>query len=69
MSPVLVGGFFTTEPPGIFLIALISSGVYSDVKTSQIVHFRLACGFKTSLVAQTVKASAYKVGDPGSIPG
>ena len=25
--------------------------------------------FWTSLVAQTVKASAYKVGDPGSIPG
>ena len=24
---------------------------------------------RTSLVAQTVKASAYKVGDPGSIPG
>ena len=52
----------------IFLIALISSGVYSDVKTSQIVHFKLACEFKTSLVADTVKASAYKVGDPGSIP-
>ena len=25
--------------------------------------------FKTSLVAQTVKASAYNAGDPGSIPG
>ena len=24
---------------------------------------------RTSLVAQTVKASAYSVGDPGSIPG
>ena len=36
-------------------------------------HFKLACGFKTSLVAslvtQTVKVSAYNAGDPGSIPG
>ena len=27
------------------------------------------CLDSTSLVAQTVKASAYKAGDPGSIPG
>ena len=32
-------------------------------------HFKLACGFKTSLVAQMVKVSAYNAGDPGSIPG
>ena len=27
-----------------------------------------SCNFATSLVAQTVKAPAYNMGDPGSIP-
>ena len=59
----------TRDAPRSILTAVTSSGVHSGVRTQQTAHLKLACGFKTSLVVQMVKASAYNAGDPGLIPG
>ena len=49
---------------------LQSAGLQSPTRLSDFTFtFTLAIKHQASLMAQTVKASAYNVGDPGSIPG